>query len=268
MIFLRKSGPLEAFWIKSLATTARCSFCSGSRGHGTNFAMTCFMPRSCVKILDTVVFGIPRSASISCTVSCQSLLIAAHTHSTFSGVLFVAGLPEHGSLRTDSWPCLKCLCHVCTALTASSPKAFWIFQMLSAEECSSLMQNLMQIRCSAHWVILNVMTTQYTCPLNSIYRPHWLVMLSHHCSHMYIPVHSPWLPGYIDVVQTILVILTMAGLFLDRLSYVPSIPTLLGVFIINGCWISIRCFFFTSIDRIMWFLSFILFMWYITFIDL
>ena len=32
---------------------------------------------------------------------------------------------------------------------------------------------------------------------------------------MRIPVHSPWLPGYIDV-QTVLVILTMVQLFLDR----------------------------------------------------
>ena len=37
---------------------------------------------------------------------------------------------------------------------------------------------------------------------------------------MCILVHSPWLPGYTDVVQTVLVILTMAGLFLDR----PLIP--------------------------------------------
>ena len=33
---------------------------------------------------------------------------------------------------------------------------------------------------------------------------------------MRIPVHSPWLPGYIDVAQTVLVILTMGGLFPDR----------------------------------------------------
>ena len=32
---------------------------------------------------------------------------------------------------------------------------------------------------------------------------------------MLIPVRSSWLPGYIDVVQTVLV-LTMAGLFPDR----------------------------------------------------
>ena len=33
---------------------------------------------------------------------------------------------------------------------------------------------------------------------------------------MHIPVHSPWLPGYIDFMQTILIILTIAGLFPDR----------------------------------------------------
>ena len=33
---------------------------------------------------------------------------------------------------------------------------------------------------------------------------------------MHIPVHSPWLPGYVDVGQTVLVVLTMVGLFLDR----------------------------------------------------
>ena len=33
------------------------------------------------------------------------------------------------------------------------------------------MQNLMQIRCSTHSVILNATTTQYTCSLNSIYHP-------------------------------------------------------------------------------------------------
>ena len=34
---------------------------------------------------------------------------------------------------------------------------------------------------------------------------------------MYIPVHCPWLPGYMDVGQIILIILTMVGLFPDRL---------------------------------------------------
>ena len=79
-----------------------------------------------------------------------------------------------------------------------------------------LMQNLMHICCSTPSVILNATATQYTCSLNGIYHPHWLVQWSHHCSHMGIPFHSPWLPDYIDVMQTILVILTMVGLFLDR----------------------------------------------------
>ena len=33
---------------------------------------------------------------------------------------------------------------------------------------------------------------------------------------MRIPVNSPWLPGYIDVAQTILIILTMDGLLPDK----------------------------------------------------
>ena len=129
-----------------------------------------------------------------------------------SGVLLVAGLPKCGSLSIDSQPSLKHLCHtfICAALIASSAKALWIIQILSMEKCSSLMQNLKQICCSTDSIILNVMATQYTCSLNGVYHPHWLVQWSHHCSCMCIPVHSPWLPGYVDVTQTVLVILTMA----------------------------------------------------------
>ena len=54
------------------------------------------------------------------------------------------------------------------------------------------------------------------CSLNGIYYPHWLVQWSCPCSHMSIPVTSPRLPGYIDSIQTVLVILTMAGVFPDR----------------------------------------------------
>ena len=46
-------------------------------------------------------FGISRSGSISCTVSHQSLLIAACTSSTFSRVLLVADVPECESLSRD-----------------------------------------------------------------------------------------------------------------------------------------------------------------------
>ena len=214
MTFLRKSGSFVTVWIKSLATAARYSFCSGSRSNGMNFFMTRFMPTSCVKILDTVVFGIPRSASSSRTVSHQSLLIAAHTHSTFSGVLLVAGLLERGSLSTHPRPSLKSLCHpfICAALVASSPKAFWIIQIVSTKECSSLKQDLLlyllsHFECNDHTV--HVFTQWHLPPL-------WPVQWNRHCSHMQIPVHSPQLPSYINVPQTILVIWTIAGLFPDR----------------------------------------------------
>ena len=39
---------------------------------------------------------------------------------------------------------------------------------------------------------------------------------------MHIPVHSPRLRGYIYIMQIVLVMLTMAGLFLDR-SHIPNI---------------------------------------------
>ena len=108
--------------------------------------------------------------------------------------------------------------------------AFWISWIVSTEECSSLVQNLMQIDCCIRSVTLNGTATQYTCSLNSVYHPHWLVQWSHHCSHMRIPVRSPWLPGYIDVVQTIVIILTMAGPLPDRLciSKITSFPAKWG----------------------------------------
>ena len=104
--------------------------------------------------------------------------------------------------------------HFCEAANHQLPiaVAFWIIWIVSTEECSSLMQNLMYICCYTCSVILNVTATQYPCSLNSIYCPHW----SCHCSHMRIPVHLPWLPGYTYVVQTVLIILKMAELFPDR----------------------------------------------------
>ena len=49
--------------------------------------------------------------------------------------------------------------------------AFWIIEIVSMGEWSSLMQNLMQIHCSTCSVILNEMATRYTCSLNSDYCP-------------------------------------------------------------------------------------------------
>ena len=91
------------------------------------------------------------------------------------------------------------------------PIALWIIWTVSAEECSSLPQNLMQICCSTHSVIW--MQWPHSTHAQSVasYQPHWLVQWSHHCSHLSIPVHSSWLPGYSFVLQTIFIILTLAG---------------------------------------------------------
>ena len=163
MTFTGKSGFLLAVSSKSCATAARNSFCSHDRSRGTNFAATRFLPRSSVKICETIVHGIPRSSN-SHTVSCQFSFIAARTLSTFSGVLLVEGLPECRSLSTDSWPSLKCRYQnfIWGSLIESSPKAFLIIRIVSVDECPSLKQNLMQIHWSTHSVIVNATVTQHT----------------------------------------------------------------------------------------------------------
>ena len=96
--------------------------------------------------------------------------------------------------------------HSCSLL--NHPNSFWtgMFKLNTKFDADSLL----------YLLILNVMATQYTCSLSGVYCPFWLVQWSHHCSPMHIPVHFPWLPGYISAAQTILILLTMARLFPDR----------------------------------------------------
>ena len=163
---LRSYDLFEEIWFISRGSNqviSSCSmmFCSGSKSCRTNLAMTRFMPRSCVKISDTVVLESPDQLQVLVLSVADPLVIAACTYSTFLGVVLVAGLPQCGSLSIDSLPSLKHLCHtlICPVLTVSSPKAFWIIWIVSAEECSNLMQSLMQIHCCTHSVILNAMAT-------------------------------------------------------------------------------------------------------------
>ena len=95
--------------------------------------------------------------------------------------------------------------------------AFWIIWIVSMEEwmfklnakfdVDSLLCLFSHFECDGHTVQI---LTQWHVP------PPWLVQWSCHCSCVHIPVHSPLLPGYTNVVQTILIILIVAGLFLDR----------------------------------------------------
>ena len=79
----------------------------------------------------------------------------------------------------------------------------------------------MQVHCFMCPVILNVMATHYTYSLCRVHHPPpprppltrtVKLSLSGTCS----PAHCPWLPGYINVRQTILIILTVAGIFQDK----------------------------------------------------
>ena len=86
-------------------------------------------------------------------------------------------------------------------------------------------------------VILNVRATQYMYSINCVYCPHWLVEWSLPLSCLHVLVHSPWLSGYINVTQTILIMLIMVGFLQDR----PCLTTSLGLSSIQKFkWYSIR----------------------------
>ena len=64
---------------------------------------------------------------------------------------------------------------------------FWIIRIVSIEECSSLMQiwcRFIALFAQLFWM----RWSQYTCSLNGIYHPQWLVQWSHHCPHMHSPL--------------------------------------------------------------------------------
>ena len=118
--------------------------------------------------------------------------------------------------KSSAWDVMHeqvCCCNEAANYQLPIVAAFWIIQIVSAEEYSGLTQNLTQVCCSISSVILNVTVQQYKCSLNSVSCPHWLVQWSRHCSCMRIPVHSPWLSGYTHVTQSILILLTMVGFF-------------------------------------------------------
>ena len=104
------------------------------------------------------------------------------------------------------WSCQSPVAHSCSLLNHPNRDHRGIFKLNTKYDADSLLYS----------VILNAMATQYTCSLNGISHSHWLVEWNSQCSHLRIPVHSPGLPGYINVTQTILIILSMARLFQDR----------------------------------------------------
>ena len=62
-----------------------------------------------------------------------------------------------------------CCCDEVVSHQLHIAMAFWIIQIVSAKERSSLTQNMMQICCSTHSVILNTVGTEYKRSLKVIY---------------------------------------------------------------------------------------------------
>ena len=105
------------------------------------------------------------------------------------------------------WSCQSPVAHSCGLLNHLNSFHEGMFKLNAKFDEDSLFYLLSHFECGGHTVH---MLSQWHL------LPHWLVQWSCHCSRMWIPVHSPWLPGYINIVQTILIILTMVGCFPDR----------------------------------------------------
>ena len=98
--------------------------------------------------------------------------------------------------------------HSCGLLNHPNSFCERMFKLMAKFDAELLLYSLSCFEWDGHTV--HMLTQQHLWP-------HWLVQWSQHCSCMHIPVHSPWLSGYINVTQIVLVILTVPGLFLDRL---------------------------------------------------
>ena len=106
--------------------------------------------------------------------------------------------------------CITVCCHCIIPNTLlNHPNSFCrgMFKLNTKFDANLLLYLLSHFDCDSHTV---PMLTQWCLP------PHWPVQGSRHCSHLHISLHSPWLPGHINVMQTVLIMLTMAGLFTDR----------------------------------------------------
>ena len=82
-----------------------------------------------------------------------------------------------------------------------------MFKLNAKFDADLLLYSLDHFECKGNTVH---MLTQWCPP------PPLTTTVKYHCSCMSTPVHSPWLPGFINIMQIILIILTMVGIFPDR----------------------------------------------------
>ena len=104
------------------------------------------------------------------------------------------------------WSCQSPVAQSCSLLNHLSSFPGGLFKLNTRFDADSLLYLLSHFECDNHTV--HMFTQQHLVP--PLTRTVKLSLFTH--VHT---VHSPWLPGYADVTQTILIILTMAGLFLD-----------------------------------------------------
>ena len=131
----------------------------------------------------------------------------AESHRWF-GVLPKNCMRCEASVGTLSWwSCQSLAAHSCGLLNHLNSFCGEMFKLNTKFDADLLLYMLSHFECNSHtvhtltqWCLPPPLTSTWNC----------------HCSHRHMPVHSPWLPGYTDVTQTTLIILTMAGLCPDR----------------------------------------------------
>ena len=108
------------------------------------------------------------------------------------------------------WSCQSPGAHSCSLLNYLNTFHRELFKLNSKLDADSiLLYSLSHFECDVHTVHMLIQQCLLP-PLTSTLKSSLFT---------YIPIHSPWLPDYIDVTQTILIILTMAGLFSRQTSY-------------------------------------------------
>ena len=129
-----KFGSFWAHSRRSVQIDTRSSVCSAVRRRGTNFADTCLICKSSVKIFWHVPNAILTSSATSLIVRRRTARIISRTRATVSSVWEVDSLPGRGSSSKDRRPFLKWEYHsiVFDRLRQDSPKAACNISYVSA----------------------------------------------------------------------------------------------------------------------------------------
>ena len=111
------------------------------------------------------------------------------------------------------WSCQSPVAYSCRLLNHPNSFCGRMPKLNEKFDVGSLLYSLSHSECDGHTAH---MLTQWCLlsPLTSTMK----LSLSHTC----VPVHCPWLPVYIDITQTIFIIVTVVGLFLDRTPMCPQ----------------------------------------------